>query len=49
MDLIQILNEIKDIKSCLHELNLRIIKLEVKDEERFRNEIKILASDGGSK
>lgn len=41
--------ELKEIRLCLHSLEVRISRLETQDEERFRNEIKLLVAERKAK
>lgn len=38
-------SELKEIKSSIHSVDIRVGRLETQDEERFRNEIKLLVSE----
>lgn len=40
-----VFQELKDIKISIQDLNTRVSRLETQDEERFRNEIKLLVSE----
>ena len=40
-----IIEELKEIKIAIQDLNVRVSRLETQDEERFRNEIKLLVSE----
>jgi len=39
-----VLVEIKEIRIDIHKIDIRLSKLEAQDEERFRNEIKLIIS-----
>jgi len=40
-----VFQELKEIKISIQDLNVRVSRLETQDEERFRNEIKLLVSE----
>jgi chaperonin cofactor prefoldin len=40
-----LIEELKEIKVSIQDLNVRVSRLETQDEERFRNEIKLLVSE----
>ncbi len=41
----EMLTELKDIKSDIRNLDQRVARLETQDEERFRNEVKLLIKE----